>query len=78
MDSAIDTTTPNGMLVFKILAAVAQCEKDLTLFRVNEGISYAQAHGTRSGKPIGRRPHNIPLQTICNVVATARHLHRDG
>jgi DNA invertase Pin-like site-specific DNA recombinase len=72
MDSAIDTTTPNGMLVFNILAAVAQFEKDLTLLRVNEGISYAQEHGTRSGKPIGRQPHPIPLQTICNAVIAAR------
>jgi DNA invertase Pin-like site-specific DNA recombinase len=72
MDSAIDTTNPNGMLVFNILAAVAQFEKDLTLLRVNEGISYAQEHGTKSGKPIGRRPHDIPLQTICNAVSAAR------
>jgi DNA invertase Pin-like site-specific DNA recombinase len=72
MDSAIHTTTPNGMLIFNILAAVAQFEKDLTLLRVNEGISYAQEHGTKSGKLIGRRPDDIPLQKICNAVSAAQ------
>lgn len=38
MDAAIDTTTPNGMLVFNILASVAQFEKDLIVLRINEGI----------------------------------------
>lgn len=69
MDAAIDTTTPNGMLVFNILASVAQFEKDLITLRIKEGVNYAQEHGTRSGKPIGRRRYDISLQTICKVVS---------
>jgi len=73
MDPAIDTTTPNGMLVFNILASVAQFEKDLITIRVNEGMDYARSHGTKSGLPIGRKPHDIPLQTICKAVADANN-----
>ena len=53
-DSSIDTTTANGMLVFNILASVAQFEKDLITQRINAGIDYAREHGTKSGKAIGR------------------------
>ncbi len=70
-DAAIDTTTPNGLLVFNILAAVAQFEKDLITLRIKEGVSFAQEHGTRSGKPIGRKRYDIPLQSICNAVVEA-------
>lgn len=55
MDAAIDTTNPNGELMFNILAAFAKFEKDLILLRINEGITHAKRHGTKSGRPIGRR-----------------------
>ena len=68
MDSAIDTTTPNGLLVFNILASVAQFEKDLIVMRINEGMTYAKLHGTRSGSPIGRKSYDIPLENVCKAV----------
>jgi DNA invertase Pin-like site-specific DNA recombinase len=68
MDPSIDTTTPNGMLIFNILASVAQFEKDLIVLRVNEGIRYAKEHGTKSGKPIGRKSYNIPFSNICKAL----------
>lgn len=68
MDPAIDTTTPNGQLLFNILASVAQFEKDLIIQRVNAGMEYAKSHGTKSGKPIGRPRADIPLQTICKAL----------
>lgn len=67
-DSAIDTTTPNGLLVFNILAAVAQFEKDLIILRINEGMTYAKQHGTKSGCPIGRKGYDIPLENVCKAV----------
>lgn len=67
MDAAIDTTTPNGMLLFNILAAVAQFEKDLIVQRVNAGIEYAQEHGTKSGKSIGRQKSDIDDDEIFEV-----------
>ena len=69
-DSAIDTTTPNGLLVFNILAAVAQFEKDLIILRINEGMTYAKQHGTKSGCPIGRKSYDIPLENVCKAVQT--------
>jgi DNA invertase Pin-like site-specific DNA recombinase len=68
MDAAIDTTTPNGLLVFNILASVAQFEKDLIVMRINEGVAYAKAHGTKSGLPIGRKGYDIPLENVCKEV----------
>jgi DNA invertase Pin-like site-specific DNA recombinase len=76
-DPAIDTTTPNGQLLFSILAAVSQFEKDLITIRVNEGIKFAQAHGTKSGKAIGRPSNPITLQTICSAVYSSKgNLHQ--
>jgi DNA invertase Pin-like site-specific DNA recombinase len=68
MDAAIDTTTPNGLLVFNILASVAQFEKDLIVLRINEGVTYAKLHGTKSGCPIGRKRYDIPLENVCKAV----------
>jgi DNA invertase Pin-like site-specific DNA recombinase len=70
-DPGIDTTTPNGMLFFNILASFAQFEKDIIVMRVNEGIKFAQEHGTKSGKAFGRPAFSVPLQTICKAVYTA-------
>jgi DNA invertase Pin-like site-specific DNA recombinase len=72
MDPSIDTTTPNGQLLFNILASVAQFEKDLLVMRINEGILYAKAHGTKSGVPIGHPAYPIPLQTICKAVQSTK------
>ncbi len=72
MDASIDTTTPNGMLVFNILASVAQFEKDLIVMRVNEGLTYAKRHGTKSGRPIGRKGYDIPLANICKALVDGK------
>ncbi len=71
-DASIDTSNINGILVFDILAAVAQFEKDLITLRINEGIQHGMEHGTKSGRPIGRKAHDIPLQTICNAVLDSK------
>jgi DNA invertase Pin-like site-specific DNA recombinase len=68
MDSSIDTTTPNGQLLFNVLASFAQFEKDLIVMRVNEGIKYAKEHGTKSGLPIGRKGYAIPFAIICKAM----------
>jgi DNA invertase Pin-like site-specific DNA recombinase len=46
----VDTTTPSGELLFHIMGAVAQFERDLIAERVRAGIAHARA----MGKPIGR------------------------
>ncbi len=50
----VDTSTPNGRLVFHIFASIAEFERELIRQRVRAGIAHAKSHGTRTGKPIGR------------------------
>ncbi|HEV2022155.1 MAG TPA: recombinase family protein, partial [Terriglobales bacterium] len=47
----VDTTTPSGQLLFHIMGAVAQFERDLIAERVRAGIAYARAMGKRIGRP---------------------------
>ena len=54
LDQAIDTTTPSGRLLFHMLAAVAEFERDLIRDRVLAGLRRAKEQGTRSGRPVGR------------------------
>lgn len=46
----IDTTTTYGKLVFNVLAAVAQFERELINERVREGIIKAKARGVKFGR----------------------------
>jgi DNA invertase Pin-like site-specific DNA recombinase len=50
-DQAIDTTTPAGRLLFHVLAAIAEFERDLIRERVIAGIRRAQAQGRHVGRP---------------------------
>ena len=52
----VDTTTPSGELLFHIMGAVAQFERDLIAERVRAGIAHARAMGKRIGRP--RAPIN--------------------
>jgi DNA invertase Pin-like site-specific DNA recombinase len=47
----IDTTMPHGELVFQILSAVAQWERNLIGERVRAGINRAKEDGVRFGRP---------------------------
>lgn len=52
---AIDTSTPLGRAMFTIIAAMAELESALISERTTSAMEYARAHGTRSGRPIGRQ-----------------------
>ena len=45
-----------GKAMFTIIGAMAELEAELISDRTTAAIAYTQAHGTRSGKPIGRQP----------------------
>jgi DNA invertase Pin-like site-specific DNA recombinase len=47
----IDTTTPNGRLVFGLFAALAEFERELLIERTNAGIKAARARGRMGGRP---------------------------
>ncbi len=47
----VDTTTPNGRLVFTIFAAIAEFERELIRERVRSGLAHARAKGKKLGRP---------------------------
>lgn len=47
----IDTTTSSGQLLFHVVGAVAQFERDLIAERVRAGMAHARAMGKRIGRP---------------------------
>jgi DNA invertase Pin-like site-specific DNA recombinase len=47
----IDTTTPQGKLIFTIFAGLCQFERDLTAERVRSGLKAAAARGRVGGRP---------------------------
>ena len=70
LDQPIDTTTPNGKLVFAILAALAQWEAEMIRERTLEGLEAArERHG---GKLPARGPSIRPDQLEAAKVLAAR------
>jgi len=47
----LDTTTPQGKLLFTIFAGVSQFERDLTYQRTIDGLAAARARGRLGGRP---------------------------
>lgn len=45
-----DTTTPIGMLVFTVSAALAEMERNLTVERTHAGLAAARARGRKGGR----------------------------
>jgi DNA invertase Pin-like site-specific DNA recombinase len=73
MHEGVDTTTPNGRLIFGIFASIAEFERDLIRERVRSGIANRKAKGLRTG----RRPAKIDLDRLRQLRAegkTVRHI----
>ena len=51
LHESIDTSTPNGRLVFGIFGSIAEFERELIRERVRSGVAAAKAKGTRLGRP---------------------------
>jgi DNA invertase Pin-like site-specific DNA recombinase len=68
MHEGIDTSTPNGRLVFGIFASIAEFERDLIRERVRSGIANRKAKGLRTG----RRPANIDLDRLRQLRAEGK------
>jgi DNA invertase Pin-like site-specific DNA recombinase len=47
----VDTSTPNGRLIFGIFASIAEFERELIRDRVKAGLRNARAKGKRLGRP---------------------------
>src|SRR5215472_1154453 len=51
LHEGVDTSTPNGRLVFGIFASIAEFERELIRDRVRSGLRNARAKGKRLGRP---------------------------
>ncbi len=51
LDQAIDTNTPSGRLLFHVLGAIAEFERDLIRERTAAGMRAARRRGKRIGRP---------------------------
>ena len=67
-DNKIDTSTPTGKLVFQIIGAVAEFERDIISERVRAGLRNAKRKGKRLGRP--------PVSPV--VIKKARELRAEG
>src|SRR5579859_3404883 len=65
----IDTTTPGGKLIFHLMGALAEFERDMIRERTNAGLAAARARGR-----VGGRPKKL---TTNGKVALARQLFAD-
>ena len=66
----VDTTTPSGQLLFHIVGAVAQFERDLIAERVRAGMAHARAMGKKIGRP---RAH-VDLEAITRLRVQGKSL----
>ena len=51
LHEGVDTSTPNGRLVFGIFASIAEFERELIRDRVRSGVAHARARGKSLGRP---------------------------
>ncbi len=81
----IDTTTPSGKLIFHLMAALAEFERDLIRERTNAGLAAARARGNVGGRPrklqsnakvalarqlFASKEHSIP--ELCSALGISR------
>lgn len=63
----IDTTTPSGKLMFHMLAALAEFERDIISERTIAGLEAARARGKKGGRP--------PVKVSAAQIALAKELY---
>lgn len=51
LKESVDTNTPSGKLLFTLMSAIAQFERDTIAERTNEGLKAARARGHNGGRP---------------------------
>ena len=74
LTEGIDTTTPAGQLLFHIVGAVAQFERDLIAERVRAGM----AHARSLGKHIGRPRAKVDVEAVRNLRSQGKSLRSIG
>lgn len=70
LTEGIDTTTPSGQLLFHVVGAVAQFERDLISEHVCAGLAHARAMGRRIGRP----PNAVDGEAVRRLRAEGKSL----
>ena len=63
LHEGVDTSTPNGRLIFGIFASIAEFERELIRSRVRSGLAAARLKGIRLGRP----RVTVDAQRICSL-----------
>jgi DNA invertase Pin-like site-specific DNA recombinase len=76
LSESIDTSTPMGKMIFTVLGAVAELERNLIKERVQMGISRARKQGKQLGRPkrIFDKEKAETMVLTMSVRKVARHL----
>jgi len=61
LTEALDTTTAGGRLLFHVIAAVAQFERELTVERTRAALAAAKAQNRQLGRPSNVNQHQFRL-----------------
>ena len=69
-----NTGTAVGRLMMNLLASLAEFELELIRERIKAGMDRAIKMGTRSGKPVGRKPLNMPVTFICDTLRMVKDI----
>jgi DNA invertase Pin-like site-specific DNA recombinase len=72
LNDPIDTTTPQGRLIFNLFASLAEFEREVIRERTQAGLSAARARGR-----LGGRPKGLPRKAEAMAYA-AETLYREG
>lgn len=84
IQDSIDTTTATGQLLFHMIAALAEFERNLIRERTNAGLAAARARGRKGGRPKGldeagqamlktlAADKTIPVNEICKRLGISR------
>ncbi len=70
LNDPIDTTTPQGRLVFGIFASLAEFERELIRERTQAGLKSARARGRKGGRPKGISPKAMEKAEIAEALYT--------
>jgi DNA invertase Pin-like site-specific DNA recombinase len=74
LKESIDTNTPTGKLLFTLMSAIAQFERDCISDRTIEGLKAARARGRVGGRP---RIAGEPIKRAVKLYKTGQHSLRE-
>jgi DNA invertase Pin-like site-specific DNA recombinase len=71
LSNAIDTTTPEGMFIYRISSSFAELERDLARERTMAGLSAARARGRLGGRP--RKLNDKQAELAATMLKDSNH-----